>query len=345
MNSVLMIGTMLSTVGGLRGVCEALVDRLALKGWRVIAASRNRSKIFRLGDMLVTAVKHRHEYAVAQVDVFSGAAFFYAEAVAWTLRRLGKPYVLTLRGGNLPEFAKSWPRRVSRLLTSAKVVIAPSGFLKEKMECYCPEIRIIPNPIDLSLYPYRRRGPVHLKLLWLRAFHEIYNPTMAVKVVAALAAKNSGIQLTMVGPDKGDGSLQRAQAEVAASMLGEQVHFPGQVPKPEVPRMLAGADVFLNTANVDNSPVSVIEAMACGLCVVSTRAGGMPFLLANEQNGLLVPCGDIDAMAAGITRFLSDSELAGRVSGNARRLAEKFDWSVVLPAWESLFSVILHSRR
>jgi glycosyltransferase involved in cell wall biosynthesis len=95
-------------------------------------------------------------------------------------------------------------------------------------------------------------------------------------------------------------------------------------------------DIFLNTTNVDNTPISVIEAMACGLCVVSTNVGGLPYLLENEEDALLVAPGDPEAMATAVRRLLTDAELAERLSRNARRKAEQFDWSVILPRWQAL---------
>jgi glycosyltransferase involved in cell wall biosynthesis len=339
--SVLIIGNFLSGAGGSRGVCEELAERLATDGWQVLTTSRKRPKLFRLADMVLTAVKHRHEYALGQMDVFSGPAFFWAEAVGWTLRRLGKPYVLTLHGGNLPEFAKRWPGRVRRLLNSAKIVTAPSRYLKERMEHYCPGIRVLPNAIDLSLYPYRERGPVRPKLIWLRAFHEMYNPVMAIKVVKELAPKYPEVQLTMVGPDKGDGSLQRTQRAVAAAGLGDRVRFLGSVPKSEVPAVLSRADIFLNTTHIDNTPVSVIEAMACGLCIVTTNVGGIPFLVEDGESGLLVERGDASSMAAAVSRCLQDQQFAQHCSRNARRTVEPMDWPKVLAEWDRLFRSVL----
>jgi glycosyltransferase involved in cell wall biosynthesis len=339
--SVLIIGNFLSATGGSRGVCEELAERLEADGWQVLSASRKRPKLFRLADMVLTVVKHRHEYAVAQMDVFSGPAFFWAEAVGWTLRRLGKPCVLTLHGGNLPDFAKRWPGRVRRLLNGARIVTAPSGYLKEKMEQYSPGIRVLPNAINLSLYAYRERGPVGPNLIWLRALHEIYNPLMAIKAVRELALKYPHVQLAMVGPDKGDGSLQRTQRAVAEAGLGDRVRFPGGVPKSEVPPTLSRADIFLNTTNIDNTPVSVIEAMACGLCVVTTRAGGIPFLVEDGQSGLLVECGDASSMAAAVSRYLHDRQLAQHCSRNARRAVEPWDWPNVLGEWDRLFRSVL----
>jgi glycosyltransferase involved in cell wall biosynthesis len=96
-------------------------------------------------------------------------------------------------------------------------------------------------------------------------------------------------------------------------------------------------EVFLNTNRVDNMPVSVLEACAMGMPVVSTAVGGVPDLLTDGVTGLLVPDNDHDAMAEAVLRLLRDPELAGRLSTNGRRLAESCSWSVVQPQWENLF--------
>jgi glycosyltransferase involved in cell wall biosynthesis len=334
--SVLIVGNFLSGAGGSRGVCEDLAERLAGNGWKVVAASRKRPRLLRLADMVLTAVRHRQDYSVAQLDVFSGPAFVWAETVCWTLRRLGKPYVLTLHGGNLPAFASRWPGRVKRLLSSAKAVTAPSGYLKESLEPCYREITVIPNPIDIGRYPFRGRSPARPKLVWLRAFHEIYNPVMAPRVVAALAREFPDVELSMIGPDKGDGSFERTRAEARQRGVSERIGFPGQVPKECVPKALASADVFLNTSNVDNTPVSVIEAMASGLCIVSTEVGGMGYLCENGKEALLVPIGGTEAMVSAVRTVLGEAGLSGRLSRNARAKAERFGWSAVLPEWDGL---------
>jgi glycosyltransferase involved in cell wall biosynthesis len=84
---------------------------------------------------------------------------------------------------------------------------------------------------------------------------------------------------------------------------------------------------------VDNMPVSVLEAMACGLCVISTNVGGIPYLLEHEHDAMLVPPNDPEAMAAAVRRLLHEPELSARLSANARAKAAQCDWSVVLPQW------------
>jgi glycosyltransferase involved in cell wall biosynthesis len=339
--TVLIIGNFLSATGGSRAVCEELAERLPALGWRVLTTSNRRARLFRLADMLLTAVRHRRQYAVAQVDVFSGPAFLWAEAAVNTLRRLDKPFVLTLHGGNLPSFAARWPGRTRRLLVSARAVTAPSRYLQEKLAPYRPHIRVIPNPIDLARYACRERTSARPKLVWLRAFHELYNPVMAAKVAAALAPDYAALTLTMAGPDKGDGSLQQTRAEAAAAGLNGRIRFLGQVDKREVPRVLGEADIFLNTTYVDNTPVSVIEAMACGLCVVSTDVAGIPYLVRHGQEALLVPPGDVGSMTGAVRRLLQSGLLCRSLSRNARAAACAFDSSRVMASWNDLFESIL----
>jgi len=144
----------------------------------------------------------------------------------------------------------------------------------------------------------------------------------------------------MVGPDKGDGSLAHTRQAAVDLCVADRIAFPGAVPKADVPACLDRADIFLNTTTVDNTPVSVMEAMACGLCVVSTNVGGIPYLLDDGCNALLVPPGDADAMAAAVRRVLSEPGLAERLSSRARAKAEQFDWSFILPQWESLLLAV-----
>jgi glycosyltransferase involved in cell wall biosynthesis len=290
--------------------------------------------------MNATVWRKRRQYSFAHVDVYSGPGFALAEAVCWTLRSLGKPYILTLRGGNLPHFAIRWPRRVTRLLQSAKWVTAPSGFLLEHMAPYRADLRLQLNPIDLGLYRFQKRWSPQPKLVWLRAFHSCYNPSLAAQVMALLTKDIPEVELVMYGTDKGDGSLAAMRQLAYKLGVSERVRTPGGVLKSEVPERLSGGDIFLNTTNIDNTPISVLEAMASGLCVVSTNVGGMPYLIEHERDGLLVPPGDPQAMAAAVRRILTEPGLAARLSEKAREKAERFDWSRILPQWESMLSVL-----
>ena len=286
---------------------------------------------------------HRDDYDLAHVDVYSGPAFGWAEAVCFELRRLGKPYVLTLHGGNLPAFARRWPRRVRHLLRSAATVTTPSRFLAEQISAHADEVVLLPNAVDLASFEFRARRGAAPRLVWLRALHGLYNPVLAVEVLARVRQRLPAAMLTMVGADKGDGALAAVEARARELGVTDRLQLVGGVPRSEVPRHLNTGDIFLNTTDADNSPVSVLEAMACGLCVVSTSVGGIPYMLTHEHDALLVPPRDAAAMADAVVRIANDRQLALRLSTAAREYAATRDWSSIIDRWEHLFREVVTS--
>jgi glycosyltransferase involved in cell wall biosynthesis len=340
----LIVGAFLSGSTGIRWVCEDLADGLAGRGWPVITTSSIQSRGLRLADLLVTVWAKRHRYTVAQIDVYSGAAFMWAEAVAASLTALRCPFVVTLHDGALPVFAEKWPGRVGRVLRSATAVTAPSAYLQRQLRPYRPDIRMIRNGLHIDRYPARRITRARPKLVWIRAFEQCYNPLLALQVVEKLRPEFPDVELLMIGPDRGDWTAAQTIEEACRCGLDDRVCVQGAVPKSEIPQALQEGDIFLNTTNTDNAPVVVVEAMACGLCVVSTDAGGVPDLVENEREALLVPRADSEAMAAAVARILRDPALAERLSTNARKKAETFSWERVLDRWEDLLLEVARGR-
>ena len=336
--SALFIGAFAPSSQATRGISEDLSIRLASSGWQVRMTSRHASRLGRLADMLCTCWRWRNGYQVAAVDVFSGPAFMWAYAACSVLRKIGRPYLLMLHGGNLPSFAARRPRLVRTLLASAVAVTTPSRYLFERMQPYRKDLLLMPNAINVNTYDFALRRRVAPRLVWLRAFHNIYNPEMAIQVLALLTRDFPNIHLTMIGPDKRDGSMHRTRALAERMGVINHLTLSGGLPKEEVPKSLAVADIFLNTSQIDNTPVSVLEAMACGLCIVSTNVGGIPYLVRADQEALLVASNDVEGMAKAIRRVLTEPVLSQRLSYNARKKAEQFDWSIILPAWERLLS-------
>ena len=332
---VLLIGNFLSGHDGRRTYSEDLAGRLVRMGVRVRRASSWYFKPARMADMVAAALGARGGYRVAVIDVYSGQAFLWAEAAAWAARAAGRPLVLVLHGGRLPEFAARHGARMGRLLRVADAVVAPSAYLKESLGKWRPDIEVIPNAIELERYPFRLRTQPAPRMVWLRSYHEVYNPVMAVEVLARVRQRAPEARLTMYGADK-DGS--RADCREAARPLGveEALDLRRAIPKEAVGAALAEADVFLNTTNVDNMPVSVVEAMACGLCVVSTRAGGAGRLVEDGKDGLLAEPQDADGMARAVLRVLQEEGLGARLSAAARRKAERHGWDRVAGEWLAL---------
>lgn len=338
---ILFIGNFLIGQMGAFSISEAIARRLSARGHHVVLTSRKVNRLLRLADMIFTIIKARKQYDIAHVDVFSGKAFFWAEIDCSILKWLKKPIVLTLHGGNLPDFARRSPSRVRRLFSKAASITVPSSYLFKQMQPYTSRMRALPNPIDCKEFQFRFRSSATPVLLWVRAFHRIYNPVMAINVLALLAEKYPAVHLNMIGRDKGDGSLLHVHEAAHRLGVAEKLSLPGGMDNHEISSWIDRADIFINTTNFDNTPVSVLEAMAGGMCIVSTNAGGIPFLLEHGQDALLVPAGDAVAMTHMISKILSEPALAARLSSNSRKKVERFDWSVILPQWEELLAKML----
>ena len=334
---ILLVGNYLEGPGFNRSIWHDIANQLERAGYEIIRTSKFANPFRRLVDMLITIWARRQEYDVAQMDVFSGNAFIWAELSARMLALLNKPFVITLHGGNLPKFYRNNRRRVSWLLKEASAVTTPSCFLLGAFQEIRKDIQLIPNSLAIHLYPFIQRENPNPNLIWLRAFHKIYQPELAPKVLDALLQQFPQATLVMAGPDKEDGSRQITEKTATELGVSEKIEFTGRVEKSEVPNTLNRGDIFINTTTIDNTPVSVMEAMACGLCIVSTNVGGIPYLLENGVDSLLVQPGNPEAMAQAVRRILTEPGLAARLSSNARKKAEQFDWKNILPQWEHLF--------
>ena len=287
--------------------------------------------------MIWTIIRYRQQYEIALIEVFSGPSFTWAEITTYLLKALKKKVILALYGGNLPNFGESHPRRVQRLFSSANQVIAPSNYLKEGMRQYCSEITLLRYGVDIDEFQYRHRDNPKPKLVTLRSIHEIYNPPLAPKVLNCILNKYPDASLVMMGANKHDGSWEKTERTISELGITDKVKMAGRVPRSKVPINLNDADIYLNTPNIDNTPLSIAEAMACGLCIVSTNIGGLPFIMNDGENALLVPPDNPEAMAKAVLRILEESGLASRLSLNARLEAEQYSWSTVITKWEELF--------
>jgi glycosyltransferase involved in cell wall biosynthesis len=198
---------------------------------------------------------------------------------------------------------------------------------------------LIPNNININAYPYLHRAAVRPRLLWVRSFHNIYNPGLAVQLVADLLKTYTDATLTMVGPDK-DGSL--AECKKLAEELGVTgiIHFTGRLTLQEWVELSARNDIFINTTNVDNLPVSVIEAMALGMPVISTNVGGLQYLITHQLDGILVPPGDAVAFTTQIDYLVNNAKATSAISAQARREASRYSEEIVMQQWRRLLDAL-----
>lgn len=315
---------------------EVLSSQLEAEGYAVVSGSSQKNPVLRLLDMLYKVIMYNSKVDVLLIDTYSTSAFWYAYSVSKLAYRLNLKYIPILHGGDLPQRLKTHPKQCQQVFGKAKVNVVPSAYLMHHFQkAGFTNLNYIPNTIPLENYEFKQRLQLQPKLLWVRSFAQLYNPMLALKVLQELLTTYPQAKLSMVGPFK-DESIDECKAFAEAHQL--PVTFTGRLSKEEWVSYAEDFDLFINTTNVDNTPVSVMEAMALGLPVVSTNVGGIPFLLENRVDALLVEPRNIKAFTKAVLQLLQQPELAQKLSKNARKKVEHFDWQVVKQQWFEVLS-------
>jgi glycosyltransferase involved in cell wall biosynthesis len=341
--SLLLVGPMLGgNPGWVTSQGELLAELFSAGGSEVRLTSTMPNRVLRLFDTVISLLRWARQSDVVILMVFSGPAFLIADLASWVTKLLRRPLVMALHGGNLPDFARRHPRWVERVMRRGDAHLAPTAFLADAFRTGFRDVRIVPNVMPFEDIPYRCPAPARPRLLWMRTFHELYRPEMAVEVLDLVRQRRPDVVLTMAGQDKG--LLEPTRALVDAKGLSEHVRFPGFLNHDGKLREFAEHDVFINTNRVDNAPVSVLEAAAFGLPIVATRVGGLPELLRHEAEALLIDDGDASAMAEAVLLLLDDADLVRKLSSGGRAVADRSRWSAVGPMWDDVLGRVSPRR-
>jgi glycosyltransferase involved in cell wall biosynthesis len=331
---LLYLGNQLSRKGRTPTSIETLGKFLEAEGFVVHKASSEKNQVLRLLDMLSSLLRFRRKGGVILIDTYSTTAFWFAYLSGLLASRLHISYIPILRGGDLPKRLESHPRQCQQLFGKSKVNVAPSAYLMHHFQRVgYTNLVYIPNTIELKNYTFKHREQLQPHLLWVRSFAQLYNPMLAVQVLEQLLKTYPKAKLSMVGPFK-DNSIEECKAYAEAHRL--PVTFTGGMKKEDWLDYAKDFDVFINTTNVDNTPVSVMEAMALGLPVVSTNVGGIPFLLDDGIDALLVKPNRIEDFTKAVLQLLEHPDLAAQLSKAGRKKVEHFDWEVVKEKWKSV---------
>jgi glycosyltransferase involved in cell wall biosynthesis len=333
--TILFVGTFLSKKTGTKSVAEKLASQYKTDGKiRPILASSYTNRLFRAVHIVWATLFSKFD--VANVDVFSGRAFHFAWLAGHLLYWRKKPFLLTLRGGRLAEFADSNPWRVKSLFLKTAWLQTPSLFLQGYFNRKGWAVDYLPNPLDLGQFspPASHAGKKPQALLWVRAFSEIYHPEIPVQALSLLLADFPEATLTMVGPDKG--LLAHTQNLAKSLNLGDKVKIVGAVPNEQLPIFYKTHAVFLNTTSYESFGVAVAEAAACGIPIVSSNVGEIPHLWQHESNILLAESLDAHAFAAQVRRVFEQPLLAQKLGGNAAKKAQEFDFQIIKQKWEGI---------
>jgi len=283
-------------------------------------------------------------HAAGRVQLFhvmanSGWAWhLFAAPAVWIgwLRR--KPVIVNYRGGEADTFFDRQFWWVKPTLLRTHAVVVPSAFLEEVFRKRMVAVDIVPNVIDLSRFFPARREPGEYHLIVTRNLEDIYDIPTALRAFAIVQKHLPGARLTVAGSGPKFAELQKL---CEAMGIASSVRFTGRLDNERVAELYRLADLMLNPSLADNMPISLLEAMASGVPVVSTRVGGVPYLVEDGKNALLVPAGDSSAMASASLRVLQDRELASRLVRSGIEVAQRYTWTEVKPRLFTVYARVL----
>ena len=271
------------------------------------------------------------------IHVFSASywSFLLAPTPAILIGKwLGKKVVVNYRSGEAEDHLRTWPRTSVPTLLRADAVVTPSGYLVDVFAKFGIPAESIANFVDPASVRHRQRDVLRPVFLSNRNFQALYNVPCVLRAFAIIQRRLPNARLIVIG----DGPEREHVHAVAKELELGNTEFLGAVQPGEMGRWYDEADVYLNASDIDNMPNSIIEAFACGLPVVTTRAGGIPYVVEQERNGLLVECGDHEALAAAALRLLDDPALARRVIGEGLADVERqYTWEAVGEQWGALY--------
>jgi glycosyltransferase involved in cell wall biosynthesis len=260
----------------------------------------------------------------------SYASFLLAPLPAVLIARLlGKAVVLNYHSGEASDHLRRSlvTRFVLRRLVDINVV--QSAFLRDVFRSFGIDAQVVPNIIDLRQFTYRPRDPLRPRLLCTRNFEPLYNLSCVLRAFAKIQALYPTATLTLVG----GGSQETMLRQEAAALGLQNVTFAGRIAPSHVHAYYANADIYLQAPRIDNMPLSLLEAFASGLPVVSTDVGGVPSMLRHGVDGLLVADNDADALADQVVTLLNNAALARRFAESAYRTLAAYEWPVVRDGW------------
>ena len=340
MKKIVYIGNNFAKSSNYHSAMETLSDMLVFSGFNVIKSSSKRNKIHRLLNMCRTLIKHRKSTTYVLIDTFSTINFYYALITSQLSRILKLRYIPILHGGNLPSRLDRTPIFSKLIFKNAYLNISPSKYLEFEFKKRNIKTYYLPNSIDLNKYEFKLRENIKPNLLWVRAFDATYNPLLAIKVLSKLKEIYPKATLCMVGPDK-DGSMAKAKQLAKKLNVFSDIKFTGVLKKEDWHLLSKKQDIFINTTNVDNMPVSIIEAMALGFPIISTNVGGLPYLIEDEKDGLLVAPNIVNAMTEAIIKLLQNPEKVKKFSLNARKKANTLDSDTVKKEWIKILTDVI----
>ncbi len=356
--SIMLVGPMPTPPGGMANQTRQLAQCLHEAGAKVevvhvnppyvagVANWRGMRALFRLLPYLLHLWRASARADLIHVMANSGWAWhLHAAPAIWIGVLRARPVVLHYHGGEAAEFLARRTRVVRLSLRRVSTIVVPSAFLARVFGQHGYHAHVVPNIIDLSRFsPAPQANAAHdgPALLVARHLEPVYDIASALRAFALIRQRfpQASLRVAGIGPE-----YARLVDLAAALGITGAVRFTGRIDNSAMPKLYRQADLVLNPSLADNMPLSVLEALACAVPVVSTDVGGIPDLLSHGTTALLVAPGDHVALANAAILLLSEPQRAERLRLAGLLLVRRYCWESVAPALEASYRRALRHPR
>lgn len=282
---------------------------------------------------IVNLLRRVRNYDVVHIFSASYLSFVIAPTPAIIIARLfRKQVLLNYHSGEAEDHLRRW-RTVRPTLRLADRVVVPSAYLVKVFAKFGIQASAINNLIDLEKFTFTERQPLLPVFLSNRNLEKHYGVDHVLHAFAEIQKHIPDAELTVAG----DGP-ERPALEALAQCLGlNNATFVGRIEHAEIAEQYQRAHICLNGSEIDNQPLSILEAFACGVPLVTTDAGGIPDMVKDGETGFVVRRGDHQAMALRAMQLLRDPASAAAMVGRARNECRNYSWELLAEQWTKLY--------
>ena len=273
---------------------------------------------------------------IENVHIFSSGTTGYIISTLpplFAAKLFGKKTILHYHTGEAAKHLRNWRLTAKPTMKMFDKIVVPSQYLIDVFADFNLKAESIFNIVESEKFVFRKRNPLKPVFLANRNLEAHYQVSDILRAFQIIQNKIPAAELIVAGY----GSEYINLKKLAAELNLQNTEFTGRVEQAEMPKIYDKADIYLNSSLVDNMPLSIIEAFSCGLPVVSSDAGGIPYICESGETGLVVKKGDYKSLAHSALRLLEDNELAQKIICAAHRECFKYSREKVRGEWLKIY--------
>src|ERR1700752_58771 len=275
-----------------------------------------------------------YRYDVIHVFSASYVSFVLAPTPAILIGKLYRRKVLlNYHSGEAEDHLQRWRRTAIPTIKLADTLIVPSEYLVRVFDQFGLTAHAIYNLVDTGKLRFRDRIPLRPVFLSNRNLEVHYGVDRILRAFKIVQERFPESALEGVG----DGSQRGGLESLAQELQLRNTIFRGQINPNLIADAYDAADVYLNASEIDNQPLSILEAFACGLPIVTTDAGGIPDMVSHEKTGIVIPRGDYVQLAERAIWLLQNQSETKQMIERARQECLKYSWDAVRDQWLSVY--------